>query len=65
MIDRVITYTDYDGIEKTEHFYFNMTKAEMVEMTETKPPTNCVNCGAVIDPNADRCEYCGTSYALM
>lgn len=28
-------------------------------------PTNCVNCGAVIDPNVDHCEYCGTSYALM
>jgi hypothetical protein len=27
--------------------------------------TNCVNCGAVIDPNVDHCEYCGTSYALM
>ena len=28
-------------------------------------PTNCVNCGAVIDPNVDHCEYCGTSYRLM
>jgi hypothetical protein len=28
-------------------------------------PTNCVNCGAVIDPNVDHCEYCGTSYTLM
>jgi hypothetical protein len=27
--------------------------------------TNCVNCAAVIDPNVDHCEYCGTSYALM
>ena len=27
--------------------------------------TNCVNCGAVIDPNVDHCEYCGTSYKLM
>ena len=27
--------------------------------------TNCVNCGAAIDPNVDHCEYCGTSYALM
>lgn len=65
MIDRVFTYTDYDGTEKTEHFYFNMTKAETDEAHKVNPTTNCVNCGAVIDPNVDHCEYCGTSYALM
>jgi hypothetical protein len=27
--------------------------------------TNCVNCGAIINPNIDYCEYCGTSYVLM
>lgn len=65
VIDRVITYTDYDGIEKTEHCYFHMTKAEMDEAHKVNSTTNCVNCGAVIDPNVDHCEYCGTSYALM
>lgn len=25
--------------------------------------TNCPNCSAVIDPEADRCAYCGTPYA--
>lgn len=35
----------------------------LIESSSTK--TNCVNCGAVIDPTADHCEYCGTSYALM
>lgn len=24
--------------------------------------TNCPNCGAVVDPDADRCAYCGTPY---
>lgn len=33
--------------------------------TATVTPTNCVNCGAVINPNVDHCEYCGTSYSLM
>lgn len=23
---------------------------------------NCPNCGAVIEPNKNECEYCGTSY---
>lgn len=27
--------------------------------------TNCVNCGAVIDPALDCCPYCETSYMLM
>lgn len=35
----------------------------LIDSSTTK--TNCVNCGAVIDPTADHCEYCGTSYALM
>lgn len=27
-----IKYTDYNGIERTEKFYFNLSKAELVEM---------------------------------
>lgn len=27
-----MTYTDYDGNERTEDFYFNLTKAEVTEM---------------------------------
>lgn len=26
--------------------------------------TNCQNCGAVIDPAADSCAYCGTPYPI-
>ena len=32
MIKKTITYTDYDGNERTEDFYFNLTKAEVMEM---------------------------------
>lgn len=31
MLQKEITYTDLNGIERTETHYFNMTKAEMVE----------------------------------
>lgn len=32
MLKRTLTYTDYDGNERTEDFYFNLTKAELAEM---------------------------------
>lgn len=32
MIKKSITYTDYDGNTRTEDFFFNLTKAEVVEM---------------------------------
>lgn len=32
MLKKTITYTDYDGNERTEDFYFNLTKAECMEM---------------------------------
>lgn len=32
MLKKTVTYTDYNGIERTEDFYFNLTKAECVEM---------------------------------
>lgn len=32
MIKKPITYTDYNGMERTEDFYFNLTKAELMEM---------------------------------
>lgn len=32
MLKRTMTYTDYDGNERTEDFYFNLTKAEIMEM---------------------------------
>ena len=35
MLKKTMTYTDYDGIERTEDFYFNLTKAEVAEMEMT------------------------------
>ena len=32
MIKKTLTYTDYDGNERTEDFYFNLSKAELMEM---------------------------------
>jgi hypothetical protein len=31
MLKKTITYTDYDGNQRTEDFYFNLTKAEVTE----------------------------------
>lgn len=32
MLKKTITYTDYNGTERTEDHYFNLTKAELMEM---------------------------------
>lgn len=32
MIKKTITYEDYDGNKRTEDFYFNLSKAEILEM---------------------------------
>lgn len=32
MLKRTIKYTDYNGAERTEDFYFNLSKAEIMEM---------------------------------
>ena len=32
MFKKTITYTDYNDVERTETFYFNLTKAEVLEM---------------------------------
>ena len=32
MLKETRTYTDYDGVERTENFYFALSKAELAEM---------------------------------
>lgn len=32
MLKKAITYKDYNGVERTEDFYFNLSKAELMEM---------------------------------
>lgn len=31
MLTKAITYTDYNGVERTENFMFNLSKAELME----------------------------------
>lgn len=32
MLKKVIKYTDFNGVEREEEFYFNLTEAELAEM---------------------------------
>lgn len=32
MLKKTVTYTDFNGVERTEDFYFNLTEAELVDM---------------------------------
>ena len=32
MLKKTVTYVDYNGVERTEDFYFNFSKAELMEM---------------------------------
>lgn len=32
MLKKTITYTDYNGVERTEDFYFHLTKADIAKM---------------------------------
>lgn len=32
MLKKTITYVDYDGLERKEDFYFNLTRAEVAQM---------------------------------
>ena len=32
MLKKTITFTDYNGVERTEDFYFNLNEAELTEM---------------------------------
>lgn len=36
MLTEKITYVDYNGLERTETYYFNLTKAEIAEMELSK-----------------------------
>lgn len=36
MLKKTIKYTDYDGVEREEDFYFNLNKAEILEMEMTQ-----------------------------
>lgn len=37
MLKKTVTYTDYNGVERTEDFYFNLSKTELREMEASIP----------------------------
>lgn len=37
MLKKKIKYTDFDGVEREENFYFNLTKAELLELNIKTP----------------------------
>lgn len=37
MLKKTIKYSDYNGTERTEDFYFNLSKAELMEMELSTP----------------------------
>lgn len=49
MLKKTITYTDYNGVQRTEDFYFNLSKAELLEMETSKNGGLSANISAIID----------------
>lgn len=37
MVTKTVTYTDYNGVERSEKFYFNLTQAELLDMELNTP----------------------------
>ena len=37
MLKKTVTYQDFNGVERTEDFYFNLNKAEVAEMEMSTP----------------------------
>lgn len=37
MLKKMVTYEDFNGVERTEAFYFNLTQAELLSMESTVP----------------------------
>ena len=36
MVKKTVTYTDFNGVERTEDFYFNLSNAELAEFAMSK-----------------------------
>ena len=43
MLKKTITYTDYNDVNRTEDFYFNLNEAELTEMMVGKKITLDIN----------------------
>ena len=49
MIKKTMTYTDFNGVERKEDFYFNLTKAEILEMQLEKEGGLAEKIQAIVD----------------
>lgn len=51
MYKKTVTYVDYDGVERTESFYFNLTKAELTNLELTTEGTMTSMIKKIIEEN--------------
>lgn len=51
MIKKTVTYVDYNGVERTEDFHFNLTSAEVMEQELTTPGGFSALLQKIIDAN--------------
>lgn len=43
MLKKTVTYTDYNGVDHTEDFYFNLSKVECIELEYSLGPGNSLS----------------------
>ena len=51
MLKKTVTYVDYNGVERTEDFYFNLTSAEVMEQELITPGGFSALLQKIIDAN--------------
>lgn len=49
MLKKTITYTDYNGVDRTEDFYFNLSKAELMDMEAGTPGGYAAMLQSIVD----------------
>lgn len=54
MIKKTVTYVDYNGVERTEDKYFNLSKAELVKMQYSEKGGMAENLQRAIDSNDEQ-----------
>lgn len=54
MFKKKITYTDYNGQERTEDFYFNLSRSELIMLESTTPGGYAAMLQRIIDSKDQR-----------
>ena len=49
MLKKTVTYTDYNGVVRTEDFYFNLSKAELMDMEAGTPGGYAAMLQSIVD----------------